>query len=109
MRISTSKSEAVVLCRKPVDCSLQVGTECLPQAKEFRYLGVLFTSEGKMEREIDRRIGTAAAVKQALHRTVVVKRELSLRRSSQFTGQSTFQPSPMVTNEERVCGYKQPK
>ncbi|XP_075957732.1 E3 ubiquitin-protein ligase CBL-B-B isoform X1 [Anarhichas minor] len=77
MRVSTSKSKAMVLCRKPVDCSLQVGTECLPQAKEFKYLGVLFTSEGKMEREIDRRIGAAAAVKQALHRTVLVKRELS--------------------------------
>jgi len=36
------------------DCSLQVGTECLPQAKELKYLRVLFTSEGKMEREINR-------------------------------------------------------
>jgi len=26
MRVSTSKSEAMVLCRKPVDCFLQVGT-----------------------------------------------------------------------------------
>jgi len=60
-----------------VDCSLQVGTEFLPQAEEFKYLGILFTSEGKMEREIDRRIGAAAAVKQALYRTVLVKRELS--------------------------------
>jgi len=63
MRVSTSKSEALVLCRKPVDCSLQVGTECLHQAKEFKYLGVLFTSEGKMEREIHRWIVAAAAVK----------------------------------------------
>jgi len=77
MRVSTSKSEAMVLHRKPVDCSLQVGAECLPQAKEFKYLGVLFTSEGKMEKEINRRTGAAAAVEQALHRTVLVKRELS--------------------------------
>jgi len=41
MSVSTSKSEAMVLCRKQVDCSLQVGT-----------------------------------VKQALHRTVLVTREL---------------------------------
>jgi len=72
MRVGTSKSEAMVLCLKPVDCS--VGTECLPEAKEFKYLGVLFTREGKMEREIDRRIGAAAAVKQALYRSVLVKR-----------------------------------
>jgi len=55
MRVSTSKPEAMVLCRKIV-CSLRVGSELLPQAKEFKYLGVLFTSEGKMEQEMDRRI-----------------------------------------------------
>ncbi|KAI3368377.1 hypothetical protein L3Q82_008080 [Scortum barcoo] len=54
MRISTSKSEAMVLDRKRVACPLQVGGEVLPQVEEFKYLGVLFTSEGKIEREIDR-------------------------------------------------------
>ena len=77
MRVSTSKSEAMVLCRKTVECSLRVGSELLPQAKEFKYLGVLFTSEGKMEREMDRRIGAASAVMRALYRSVVVKKELS--------------------------------
>ncbi|KAI3362770.1 hypothetical protein L3Q82_001822 [Scortum barcoo] len=57
MRISTSKSEAMVLDRKRVACPLRVGGKVLPQVEEFKYLGVLFTSEGKMEREIDRRIG----------------------------------------------------
>ena len=37
----------------------------------------LLTSEGKMEREIDRRICAASAVMRALHRSVVVKKELS--------------------------------
>ena len=45
--------------------------------EEFKYLGVLFTNEGKMEQEIDRRINAAFAVKRALYRSVVVKRELS--------------------------------
>ncbi|KAI3354038.1 hypothetical protein L3Q82_018597 [Scortum barcoo] len=54
MRISTSKSEAMVLDRKRVACPpSQVGGEVLPQVEEFKYLGVLFTSEGKIEREID--------------------------------------------------------
>ena len=44
---------------------------------EFKYLSILFTSEEKMEREIDRRIGTASAVMQTLKLSVVVKRELS--------------------------------
>ncbi|KAI3363843.1 hypothetical protein L3Q82_001452 [Scortum barcoo] len=42
------------------------------------YLGALFMSEGKMEREIDMRIGAASAVMRSVYRrTVVVKKELS--------------------------------
>ncbi|KAI3377883.1 hypothetical protein L3Q82_008468 [Scortum barcoo] len=77
MRISTSKSEAMVLDRKRVACPLRVSGEVLPQVEEFKYLGVLFTSEGKMEREIDRRIGAASAVMRSVYWTVVVKKELS--------------------------------
>ncbi|KAK0136262.1 hypothetical protein N1851_027842 [Merluccius polli] len=77
MRISTSKSESMVLNRKRVECTLWVGDEIPPQVEEFKYLGVLFTSEGRMEREINRRIGAASAVMRTLHRSVVVKRELS--------------------------------
>ncbi len=90
MRVSSSKSEAMVLCRKTVNRSLWAGRELLPQAKEFKYLGILFTSEGKMEHEVDRRIGAAAAVMQALYWTVAVKRaELE---GFEFTSRSTFQP-----------------
>ena len=76
MKISTSKSEAVVLKRRKVDCLLQVGEEILLQVEEFKYLGVLFMSEGKIEREIDRQIGAASTVMWALRRSVVAKRDL---------------------------------
>ncbi|TWW73385.1 R2 Retrovirus-related Pol polyprotein from type I retrotransposable element [Takifugu flavidus] len=56
MKISTSKSEAMVLNRKKVECLLRVKEEILPQVEEFKYLGVLFMSEGRMEQEINRRI-----------------------------------------------------
>ena len=49
-----------------MDCLLRVGNESLPQVKEFKYLGVLFASEGTMEREIGRRIGAAGAVLHSL-------------------------------------------
>ncbi|KAK3564367.1 hypothetical protein QTP86_017329 [Hemibagrus guttatus] len=96
MRVSTSKSEAMVVDRKKVAYTLQVGGEVLLQVEEFKYLGVLFTSEGRMDHEIDRRIGAAAAVMQSMYRSVVVKKELSRKRSSRFTSQSTFLLSPMV-------------
>ncbi|TWW77616.1 hypothetical protein D4764_12G0010060 [Takifugu flavidus] len=65
----------MVLNRKKVECLLRVKEEILPQVEEFKYLGVLFTSEGRMEQEIDRRIGAASAVTRTLHRFVVVKRD----------------------------------
>ncbi|KAL7832830.1 hypothetical protein SRHO_G00298480 [Serrasalmus rhombeus] len=77
MRISTSKSETMVLRRKRVESPLWVGDRLLPQVEEFKYLGVLFTSDGTREREIDRWIGAGSAVMRALYRSVVVKKELS--------------------------------
>ncbi|GAA6085164.1 receptor-type tyrosine-protein phosphatase F-like, partial [Tachysurus ichikawai] len=92
MRISTSKSEAMVLSRKRVACSLQVGGELLPQVEEFKYLGVSFTSEGRMEREIDRRIGVSSAVMRSIYRSVVVKKELS-RKAKLSIYQSIYVPT----------------
>ncbi|KAI3366764.1 hypothetical protein L3Q82_009427 [Scortum barcoo] len=101
MRISTSKSEAMVLDRKRVACPLRVGGEVLPQVEEFKYLGVLFTSEGKMEREIDRRIGAASLqlIMRSVYRTVVVKKELSRKaKLSIYRSIYVLPPSPMVMN-----------
>ncbi|KAK3516854.1 hypothetical protein QTP70_027075 [Hemibagrus guttatus] len=92
MRVSTSKSEAMVLDRKKVACTLQVGGEVLPQVEEFKYLGVLFTSEGRMDREIDRRVGAAAAVMRSMYWSVVVKKELS-RKAKLSIYQSIYAPT----------------
>ncbi|KAK0143288.1 hypothetical protein N1851_018576 [Merluccius polli] len=90
MRVSTFKAEAMVLCQKPVDCSL--GSELLPQAKE--YLGVLYTSEGKMEHEMDGQIDVVSAVMRALYQTVV-KKELIFILPVDPT--LTYDRSPMVS------------
>ena len=58
----------MVISRKRVEYSLRVGNEIIPQVEEFKYFGVLFRSEGRMEREIEGRIGAAAAVLRALTR-----------------------------------------
>ncbi|TWW57306.1 hypothetical protein D4764_07G0000250 [Takifugu flavidus] len=92
MWISTSKSESMVLNRKKVECLLRFKEEILPQVEEFKYLGVLFTSEGRMEREIDRQIGAASTVMRTLHWSVVVKRELS-RKAKVSIYRSIFVPT----------------
>ncbi|KAK3564674.1 hypothetical protein QTP86_024821 [Hemibagrus guttatus] len=68
------------------------GGEVLPQVEEFKYLGVLFTSEGRMDREIDRRIGAAAAVMRSMYRSVVMKKELS-RKAKLSIYQSIYVPT----------------
>ncbi|TWW77392.1 hypothetical protein D4764_12G0007820 [Takifugu flavidus] len=82
----------MVLNRKKVECLLRVKEEILPQVEEFKYLGVLFTSEGRMEQEINRRIGAASAVMRTLHRSVVVKRELS-QKAKLLIYRSIFVPT----------------
>ncbi len=51
----------------------------LPQVEEFKYLGVLFTSERRIKPEVDRRIGAASAVMRSMYRSVAVKKELSCK------------------------------
>ena len=45
-----------------VECPLWIGSEVLTQVEEFKYLGVLFTSGGRMEQDIDRETDAASAV-----------------------------------------------
>lgn len=66
------ESQTMVLYRKTLDCSLQVGSVC-PNWRRW--------SAVKMERHVDRQIGAASAVMQGLYRTIVV-----------FSSQSTFEP-----------------
>ncbi len=55
---------------------------------EFKYLGVLFISEGNMECGIDRQIGAVSAIMLMLYQT--------WKPSTGFTSPLTFQHSPTV-------------
>ena len=48
----------------------------LRQTEKFKYLGVTFSSDGRQDKEMDKRIGKASAVIRQLYRSVVLKREL---------------------------------
>ncbi|KAI3375688.1 hypothetical protein L3Q82_003996 [Scortum barcoo] len=102
MRISTSKSEAMVLDRTGKGwhaLSRWVERSCL-KWRSSSISGSCSRVRERSEREIDRRIGAASAVmRRSVYRTVVVKKELSRKGEAlEFTGQSTFPPSPMVMN-----------
>ena len=58
---------------------LQVSGNIQQQVETLKYLGVIFTSEGSRNREINTQIGKANAVLHELYCSVVAKRELSKR------------------------------
>lgn len=61
-----------------------------PQMEDFRYLGGLFTSEGRMDQELNRQIGLAATVLQMLNWSIVVERAKEKKRSSPHTSSFTI-------------------
>ena len=78
---------------------------------KFKYLGVIFMSVRRRNKEIDTRIGEANAVLRELYRSVVTKRELS--NTAKLSGfNSVF--VPILTNghessvlTERILSQKQ--
>ena len=72
-----------------MDCPLKVCGKLLPQVEEFKCLGVLFTSEGKMEHEVDRRISAACCGKGGAE---------SKGNALHLTTHSTILPSPVVNH-----------
>ncbi|VDP00690.1 unnamed protein product [Soboliphyme baturini] len=62
MRMNASKTKCLVLSRYPAHCFLQIKGEAMEQVEKFKYLGTVFTRDGKLDEEIDRRIGVASGV-----------------------------------------------
>lgn len=79
MRISSYMSEAMVLSQKTEVCPLWVGNESLPQVEGFKYLGIPFTSERRVEWQIDKQLAVEGAVMWTLHQCVVEKRDMSMK------------------------------
>jgi len=71
-----------VLClsRNPRQCMLQVSGSTLQQVETFKYLGVVFKSDGRRNKEIDTRIGKANAVPRELYLRKAPNVETLLRR-----------------------------
>lgn len=74
MKISFSKSEAMVLNWKKGECSLQGRKKSLPQAKVLQCLGVLFMSDSSIDQERDRQIAASFSVMKLLLQSVLAKK-----------------------------------
>ena len=77
LQISTKKTEVMVLSRQKEECAVNVNGTPLDQVEKFKYLGVEFSNDARLDCEIDRRIGSASAILRSLYRSVVTKKEVS--------------------------------
>ena len=66
MKISIKKTETVKVSRTPGTLNININNTNLKQVKEFKYLGSLFTKDGRMNREIENRIQKANKVSYQL-------------------------------------------
>ncbi|XP_066302908.1 uncharacterized protein [Branchiostoma lanceolatum] len=66
MKISIGKTEAMSVGRRPEKLEISINGQLLKQTSEFKYLGSIFTEDGKMVREIETRIQKANSVSYQL-------------------------------------------
>ncbi|KAI5644163.1 reverse transcriptase (RNA-dependent DNA polymerase) domain-containing protein [Phthorimaea operculella] len=69
MKVNVSKTKAMVLEKEDstTECNIMIEEERVEQVKEFVYLGSKFTSDGKCESDIERRVNAGNMVNGALH------------------------------------------
>ena len=66
-----------MVARKSEDCEVKIGEEVIDQVDEMKYLGVIISSDGRMEKEVESRIGSATQVIGGMNKTVLKRKELS--------------------------------
>ena len=66
MKISTSKTEVMTVSKRPDKLDININGTQLKQTNEFKYLGSMFTENGKLNREIETRCQKANAVSYQL-------------------------------------------
>ena len=101
MQISTKKTEVMVLSRQKEQCAVNVNGTSLNQVEKFKYLGVEFSNDTRLDYEIDRRIGSASAILRSLYRSVVTKKEVS-RRTKMAIFNAVYRPTLIYGHEQWV-------
>ena len=77
LAMNTEKTTTMVFSRKKVDCSVEVDGRKLENVMEQTYLGVILSEDGRMECELEKRIGAALSAAGAVRSQVLESRDLS--------------------------------
>ena len=65
------------VARKREECQVRIGDEQLEQVDTMKYLGVMISGDGSMQREVKARVGCASQVSGGLNQAILGRRELN--------------------------------
>ena len=75
--VNWGKTNTMVVSRERMKCNIEVEEHSVERGEEVVYLEVRFSVDGRMEREVNRRIGMAMSAEGAMRKKVFGSRELS--------------------------------
>ena len=77
MKANWQKTRVMRIGRKKDVCNVEVNGQEVEQVEVMKYLGVMISSDGSMDSEVEQRIGMASKMIGAIGRTVLGKKELT--------------------------------
>ena len=94
------------VARKSEECEVKIGEETIEQVDAMKYLGVMISSDGSMEKEVEARIGSATQVIGGLSEIVLKRKELS-RNTKLKVMNATMMPTLLYGSETWSLSKKQ--
>ena len=77
MKANWQKTRVMRIGRKKDVCNFEVNGQEVEQVEVMKYIGVMISSDGSMNSEVEQRIGTASKMIGAIGRTVLGRKELT--------------------------------
>ena len=77
MKANWQKTRVMRIGRKKDVCNVEVNGQEVEQVEVMKYLGVMISSDGSMDSEVEQRIGMASKMIGAIGRTVLGRKELT--------------------------------
>ena len=77
LKVNWRKTKMMRVARKSEQCEVKIRDETIEQVDARKYLGVMISSDGSMEKEVEARIGSATQVIGGMSEIVLRRKELS--------------------------------
>ena len=77
LKINWRKTKVMRVARDREEFEVKIGDEVIEQVDTMKYLGVMVSNDGSMEKEIEARIGNATRVIGGMNDAVLRRKELS--------------------------------